>query len=237
MNQLPPAQHCPHAEHAAAYVLRALEPEEAEAYDRHLRECPACRDDVARLQRGADVLAQAPPRVTASDDLRDRVMAQVRAEAELLRAAGPGADRPARRRRRRPHPLAAVTAAAALGCGVGVGFIVSGAGHAVAPRTVQAYVAPTMRGARAELIRIDGRAELTVSGIAQPPPRKIYQVWLARPGLAPQPTDALFSVNRAGSGSVAVPGDLSGVRRVMVTAEPLGGSSHPTSTPIVIVTL
>ncbi len=43
----------------------------------------------------------------------------------------------------------------------------------------------------------------------------------------PQPTDALFTVTRAGAGSVEVPGSLRGVREVMVTSEPLGGSSAP----------
>jgi hypothetical protein len=44
-------------------------------------------------------------------------------------------------------------------------------------------------------------------------------------------------VTHAGDASVNVPGNLSGVHQVMVTAEPLGGSSHPTSSPIIVATL
>jgi hypothetical protein len=71
----------------------------------------------------------------------------------------------------------------------------------------------------------------------QPPAGKIYQVWLARQGCASEPTDALFGVTRSGSGSVAVPQSLHGVAQLLVTAEPDGGSLHPTSAPIIIATL
>jgi hypothetical protein len=70
-----------------------------------------------------------------------------------------------------------------------------------------------------------------------PPPRgRIYQVWLLRPGAsAPEPTPALFGVSTDGSAEVAVPGDLKGVKQVLVTHEPLGGSRAPTRAPILTV--
>jgi hypothetical protein len=52
-------------------------------------------------------------------------------------------------------------------------------------------------------------------------------VWLDRGGKTPEPTDALFSTRSDGSASVDVP-SLEGVRRVMVTDEPNGGSRTPT---------
>jgi hypothetical protein len=48
------------------------------------------------------------------------------------------------------------------------------------------------------------------------------------------PTDALFVVNRAGGAHVAVPGDLQGVERVLVTDEPRGGSRAPTGKPVIV---
>ena len=48
---------------------------------------------------------------------------------------------------------------------------------------------------------------------------------------APQPTDALFTVSSAGNATVGVPGNVSGVKQILVTAEPTGGSKVPTSTP------
>ena len=53
-------------------------------------------------------------------------------------------------------------------------------------------------------------------------------MWLDRGGTAPEPTAALFSTRSDGSASVDVPGSLDGVRAVMVTDEPAGGSEKPT---------
>ena len=82
-------------------------------------------------------------------------------------------------------------------------------------------------GATASLRVSGGRAELLVDGMPQVPARHTYQVWVQRRG-APQPTDALFSVSRSGGATVAVPGSIAGVKAVLVTAEPLGGSRTPT---------
>ena len=58
-------------------------------------------------------------------------------------------------------------------------------------------------------------------------------MWLDRDdGTAPVPTEALFSV-RQGRASVDVPGDLRGVKQVLVTDEPLGGSEVPTRQPVI----
>ncbi len=50
----------------------------------------------------------------------------------------------------------------------------------------------------------------------------------------PLPTDALFTVSAAGAASVGVPGGVSGVREVMVTSEPLGGSRVPTLPALIV---
>ena len=66
-------------------------------------------------------------------------------------------------------------------------------------------------------------------------PGRIYEVWLQRAGQPPVPAHALFAT---GTGSVTVPGNLSGVRAVLVTAEPRpSGSSKPTRAPIIVVRL
>jgi hypothetical protein len=70
----------------------------------------------------------------------------------------------------------------------------------------------------------------------QTAPDKVYEVWVKRSG-APQPTDALFTVTGSGSATVGVPGSLGGVKEVMVTAEPLGGSKAPTSAPVIVARL
>jgi anti-sigma-K factor RskA len=228
---------CEECGQAAAYVLRALEQEEAERYREHIADCAVCGAAVAELQPIADSLPAAVPGVVASEALRERIMGGVRSEAELLDAAGAGADRPqpARLRLRRPQLL---TAGAALVAGLLIGAIVLSTGsQAPAVHVTTAQLASLPAGAHATLRQVGTHAELVVSGVSQPSRGKIYELWLAGETGAPRPTDALFGVTRGGSASVNVPGDLAGVRRVMVTAEPLGGSQHPTSSPIIVATL
>jgi hypothetical protein len=164
---------------------------------------------------------------------------EVETEAQLLRAAGPDADRvhrraAVRRRRRRRafsvRPLAAAgLAAAILAVGV-IGGVLLGEGSSPQTRTVQAQV--TVPGARAVVWVRDGHARLEVRGMRNPPSGRVYQVWVKRGSRAPEPTDVLFTV-RDGHGSVDVPGSVKGVDQIMVTSEPPGGSAAPTSKPVI----
>jgi anti-sigma-K factor RskA len=230
---------CAERGQAAAYVLSALEREEVERYREHLNSCAVCSADVARLQPVADSLARSVPHAAASRELRARVMASVRSEAELLHAAGAGADRPEparlRWRTRRPQFL---IAAVAMGVGLLIGVAVIDTGSQTPTTHVTtAQLTSLPPDARAVVRQTGSHAELLVSGVSQPPRGKIYELWLARAGAAPRPTSALFGVTRSGDASVNVPGNLAGVHQVLVTAEPLGGSSHPTSSPIIVATL
>jgi hypothetical protein len=89
------------------------------------------------------------------------------------------------------------------------------------------------QNARAALDVTGQHGTLSVSHFPAPPAGRVYEVWELGSGGAPRPTDALFSVNSRGNGTVAVPGSLHGVREILVTAEPLGGSQAPTRKPII----
>jgi anti-sigma-K factor RskA len=239
MSQFSDQNECKQRGQAAAYVLSALEHQEAAHYREHLSGCAVCRADVAGLQPVVNSLPTSVPQVVASLELRERVMASVRSEAELLHAAGASADRPQpARRRRRSRRLQTLTVIGAMGLGVLVGAIALDSGSKTpATHVSSAQLASLPSGAKAVLRQVGGHAELVMSGVSQPPSGKIYELWLAREGKAPQPTDALFGVTHSGSASVNVPGNLAGVHQVMVTAEPLGGSPHPTSLAIIVATL
>jgi len=241
---------CPRTDDAASYVLRAMPDGEWELYQDHLARCASCAAKVAELGFVSDALLSGVPQLSAPPEIRDRVMAIVRAESELLLAAGHGADRtePARRslrsrlrsRLRSLRPLPAVAlASVALAAGIGGGVLLSGGGGGgggFTPRSFDAQVnAP---GARAQVRLTSDGAKLQVSGMPPPPEGRIYQVWLDHGGDArrPAPTDALFSV-RDGRASVDVPGDLDGVDAVLVTDEPLSGSSQPTRPPVITAPL
>ena len=85
---------CPQSAQVAAYALGALEDDEAVRFQGHLAGCSDCTREVAELQPVVDRLPEAVPPAIASPALKERVMSVVRSEAELLRAAGPQADRP-----------------------------------------------------------------------------------------------------------------------------------------------
>src|SRR4051794_15026148 len=224
---------------AGAWILGALDEDEAWSFSAHLDVCASCRDEVARLRVAADTLPLAAPPMEPPPELKQRLMAIVESEA----AERQGARAP-RDRERRPSPvlgwlrglatrpgLAAAAASLLLLVGAGVGFAVRGGGEG-SPRVVAMTADPVKaRGVRAELVQTDNGVEVRVSGMPAPPPGRVYQVWLQRSGQSPEP-DAVFTVDRGGRGSVAVLGDASGADTVLVTDEPQGGSTVPSRQPV-----
>jgi anti-sigma-K factor RskA len=238
---------CAHRDDAGSYVLRALPDEDHERFEAHLATCEGCRREVADLQMAADTLPLAAVEVGPPPELRERIMAVVRSEAELLNAADARADEPAsdpapaarapRRRRRwalslRPLP-AAIAASALVAAGVIGGVVLTRADNAkTVTGTVQIASAPA---ARASLQLSDDATKLQVRKMPPPPSGKVYQVWLKRPNRDPAPTTALFRVDANGSADVEIQrGRLKGVDQVLVTAEPDGGSMAPTSDPVIV---
>jgi anti-sigma-K factor RskA len=227
-----------------AYLLEALPEEEARGFEVHLDGCLACREELARLRIAADALPVSAPPVPPPPELKARIMSVVRSEAELLSAAGADADTPARPRRRRrvwplwpnlvlARPVVAWAAAAVLVVVGGVvGFAVRGGGTDT--RTLAAQV--TAPGAHATLRTVGDAAQLEVRGLPAPAGDRVYEVWRLEAGKTkPEPTDALFTIRSGGTASVAVPGGVRGVDKVMVTAEPPGGSAAPTTGPVLVV--
>jgi anti-sigma-K factor RskA len=227
-------------DNAAAYVLGALTEEEHGAFLAHLESCSACREEVSSLQLVASALAAAVPQLSAPGDVRERVMATVNKDASLHERAAAGASRAARPNRPprrlapawlawRP-PLAGAFVAIIV---VGVLAVVFSSGSTTSStRLIHAEV--TVPRASVTVRLNDGHAELDVAGMPQPTPGRVYEVWLVRSG-APQPTDALFTVSRTGGyATVAVPGSTSGVKEILVSSEPLGGSLAPTRTPVIV---
>jgi hypothetical protein len=207
--------------------------DDPESFREHLATCTACQAEVARLQPVVDALPAMVQPQSAPEGLRRDVLSTVRSEAELLHAAGHEADEPVRRGSRWRLPRGAVLAWGALAAVVAAVLVIAlTAGSSHLMRVTNGHVA--IVGAHAALHQAGGHSELLVAGMPQPAPGKIYEIWLSR-GAAPQPTDALFGVTRYGRGAVAVPGSLHGVKEVLVTSEPLGGSSHPTSAPLIRV--
>lgn len=223
----------------AAYVLGALEPVEVESFRRHLDSCVVCRDELVTFQQIVDVLPQSvePRRVPKA--LRRSVLRAIEEAEPRLERRG-ARRRPAsslRFRFRVPRPALALAGVAATAAIVVGAIQVGSTGANQAPPEARVYPARVIgTGASAEVRVTAGHAVLVVHHLSPPPAGHIYEVWLARGahGL-PQPTHptALFSVTASGEGDADVPGDLHGVRQVMVTAEPSGGSGVPTGRAVI----
>jgi anti-sigma-K factor RskA len=216
---------------AAPYVLGALTEAEHDAFVRHLSTCSVCREEVAALQSVTAALPSAAPQLPAPPELKRRLMAEVKQDQRRQRSARPSAATPRRRRLALPASALGALAAAAAVVVVLALVLLGGGGGA---RVVHARL--SVPGASAEVRVSGGRAELTLAGMPQVRPGRVYQVWVKRSGV-PQPTDALFTVSDAGAATVAVPGSIAGVRAVLVTSEPLGGSRAPTTAPVLIARL
>jgi anti-sigma-K factor RskA len=209
-------------ENAAAYVLGALEPAEAEAFRAHVDECAACRDEVAAYEGVTSALPAAGGPYEVPRGLRRRVMREVRATPKTAPS------------RRTPSVRAPTRIPLAWGgalAGVVVAVIVAVAllsGGSSGTRVIQASVGS------AQLQIAGGRGDLVVHRLPPLPAGRIYEMWVQRGNAAPTPTGTLFSTRANGSANVGVPGSLHGISAVMVTQERAGGSPAPTSAPIIV---
>lgn len=227
-------------EDAGAYLLGALSPQEAQEFERAMEEDPELRAEVESLRVAVDALPSSPLQMTVPPDLKGRIMAVVNSEAELLRAAGPEADRPAPPRRRglalpgwlslRPG-LALAACLLVLVIGAGIGGVLASNGTS----NDQQVVVDAVLGEAQLIERKEGHSTLTATDLDPAGSGYVYQVWLQRGTDDPKPTNALFGARHDGTASVDVPGSLEGVDKVLVTKEPQGGSDVPTSAPIIEV--
>jgi anti-sigma-K factor RskA len=195
---------------SGAYVLYAIDEVERAAFERHLRECDACRQEVRELRATAvhladDVAAVPPPR------LRAKVLSAV-ARSPQLRSAGAGRESraPADRWRRR---TAAAVAAAVVGLAAGVGTwtvaddrVQRARSDAAAERDRAREIEQVLAARDVRLLReeVTGGGAVNVAvapsrdsavavlaGLPVPPEGLVYQLWLLRDGTPPQSLDVL----------------------------------------------
>ena len=158
-------------------------------------------------------------------------------------SAEPVAEMPARRERParstggwlsgllRPAVLGA--AAAALFIGVALGVVLNGGGDSPVTPDRQVITGQSTIGADAVMVSSGGTGTLKMTGLRPLDEDQVYQAWIQR-GQSVLPTDSLFVPDRSGTATASIP-DLGGVSAVLVSTEPSGGSSQPTTAPVITV--
>jgi anti-sigma-K factor RskA len=234
------AEHDRWSDDVAAYMLGALEPEEAAELKRHAEDCESCRSEMRWLTAAVEALPEAVERLEPPPQLRERVMAEARADARtagveagsseggLLRRAGAwmrGVDSVSRDWR----PLAGLAAVALVVVALAGYEIGSGSGGANVS-TIEAGNSP---GVTAKVVREGDGGTLRLASVKELAKGRVLEAWVRRDGEV-EPVKALFVPDREGNASTTI-GNMRGVDLVMVTTEPAGGSKAPTSSPIVSV--
>ncbi len=242
-----------------AYVLDAIPDGDRAAFERHLLTCEQCRDDVRGL-REAGALMSAAVAVRPRPELREPTLQA----AALIRQLPPviGGARPTPRNRRlgrlsagmaRPWlagiavTVAAVLAVTAVALGLHMATMqrrlvaedrrdtamsaILGAHDAVA-----LTVAVTTGGTATVVMSHQARALVfTANGLTRLPGSRAYELWLAGPtGTAPA---GMLPAGRHGMSGPMVVGRIVVGDVLELTIEPVGGSPHPTSAPIVRMAL
>lgn len=222
-----------------AFSLDAVTDEEAAAIRRHLDDCPSCRQELRTYQEAAAALSGAGG--PAPSGVWERISGQLAPPLPSLAAR----RRPSTGRLgRRVLPAVAAAAAAVVGfLGFEISHLESRVSHlqaAVARSGLPAAAAsaelaadsktvwlrsPASGPAMEAVIRPDGQAYLVRSHLPALGPARTYQLWGEVGG-------KIVSLGLIGDGrSVAAFRLASGVKALMVTAEPAGGVPAPT-TPV-----
>jgi len=209
----------------AAYLLGALEPEEAASLERHLATgCVDCRAELRWLEPAVQLLPESVERLQPPRELRARILAEAQAEA------GRSAPKPARGRflsgRR---PLAGLAALALVAAAV-AGYAIRG-NDSSGGRATTVVAAGRAPGVTARMVREGDAATLHLANVDRLPPGMVLEAWVRREGEV-EPVLGLFVPDREGRATAMI-ADMRGVDAVMVTAEPRGGSRAPTSPPMV----
>jgi anti-sigma factor RsiW len=220
---------------SAGYALDALDPEEREAFERHLAGCPECQEEVASFWEVAGALAVAADGPAPSPELRDRILADARAEKQTVVSLDS---------RRRVSPvLAAVTAvAAAVAIGLGI-YAVSLNRDLDSTRsalTAQENAAALLADPSATSVALqsgtgrlvvgsNGEAVLVLNDLPPAPAGKTYQAWIVDDQM---PVSAGTFASTDDQAVVPIPQAVPDGAVVAVTVEQSGGASSPTLPPL-----
>ncbi len=221
---------------SGAYALDALSAEEAAAFRTHLEACASCCQEVRELRAAAARMgeseAQVPP-----DSLRGRVLEAADRTPQLPPAVRPIGSAPSRRWR--PRLLAAAAAVVLVaGAVFGIGQLQGDGGDRLAAGVEQVFQAPDAHSVEVETshgpLRVatsqsEGEMAVDTSSLVPLDRDHVYQVWTVVDD-EPIPVVVLEQPDAGAHMGMPRPGT-----EVAITVEPAGGSTRPTTEPIIQV--
>jgi anti-sigma-K factor RskA len=217
------SDHVRHRDDIGAYLLGALNDLERQAFERHMRGCDECQEELERRRPAAEALPGSVAQLEPPPGLKKRLMAEVERDAAPARSAW--------RPRLRVPRLAFAAAALLLGLAIGFGVAQLGGEDS---RRVTATVAKAMPDAGGTLEIEGDRATLRLHDMPDLGSRRVYQVWLQH-GDRMEPART-FEVGLSGTGRVEL-SDVRDADGVYVTREARGGAEVPSEDPVVSVPL
>ncbi len=245
---------------AEIYALDAVSDEERALIDDYIKDAPEGPEFHERVREARETLAvsfapeEAPP-AGLFDNIMERIAndAVVEPAAEPVRPGpeSPPVDELAAARMKREERSrtggarrwivgAAAAAVIALG-GIGVGTYVSAQNDPVnqvlQAQDVQKKSAPVPGGGTATISASSAKDSFVIlmDGVAPAPEGKVYQLWtLPKDGSAPVPQGTMDAQTLS---KPAVVKGLASASSVAITVEPTGGSSAPTTEPVLVVAL
>ena len=221
-----------------AYALGALSEEERREVEDYLGMHPELRAEVDDLRSVANLLALAPQEYEPSPELRRNLLNRISSSSQgVTLAAEPSPRRAGLWRLFGPGGLAAAAVLAL----VTVGMFVWNAALQEENQTLQGELqglrthalegTGAAQGVRGEVVRLgDERAMLVAENLPSPPEGETYETWILREDV-PEPA-GLFEPDAAGVAAAPIEGSIEDADAVAVTVEPSGGSSSPTSDPL-----
>lgn len=224
------------SEDVAAYMLGALSPDEVAEFERHLEGCERCQDEVRWFEPAVHTLPESVERQEPPPELRQVLMAEVRAEVQEEKGRERSGLLPDWLRGgfgSRGLRLATGFAVVALAIAAVAGFEIgkSGSGEGGGATTLSA----SEHGIDVKMVREGDAGTLHLANVRQLPPGKVLEAWVRREGTV-EAVPALMVPDRKGQAETTI-SDMKGVDTVMVTQEPQGGSEEPTTPAIVTMSV
>ena len=238
---------------AGAYALDALGEADRDKFERHLGVCDACRAEAASLRDAAGRLAEATAAAPPA-----RLRGQVLAEAARTRQQPPPV-RVAERVRRSWHgvgwPAAPRLAVAIAGVGIllalALGTLLVNDQHQLHMEAAQRnQIAAILNAPDADIMTVPARPHgsatvvmshaehalvLTTARLPALPSTECYQVWVM--GAQKMHSAGRLPAPKQGMTAPMIVAGIAPGDRMGLTVEPASGSQHPTSTPVLMLSL